>query len=116
GEAYPIRALVAFGANVLMANGDTLRGQEALERLEFFAQVELFHTPTSHYADVLLPAASFLESEALKVGNRYPIESMADVRRRPRRRRSPTTQGQAVRAAVRHARSAAATGLPGTGQ
>jgi anaerobic selenocysteine-containing dehydrogenase len=79
GEPYPVRALVSFGANMLMANGDTLRGRAALERLEFFAQVELVHTPTSRFADVLLPAASWLESSALKVGFRYPIEAMAHV-------------------------------------
>jgi anaerobic selenocysteine-containing dehydrogenase len=47
-------------------------------RLEFFAQAELFHTPTSRFADVLLPAASFLESEALYVG------PSGTVQRRPR--------------------------------
>ncbi len=82
-DPYPVRALVAFGGNMLLANGDTLGGREALRRLEFFAQVELTHTPTSRYADVLLPAASFLEFEALHLGFRYPIEAMAHVQRRP---------------------------------
>ena len=79
GEPYPVRALVSFGANALLANGDTLRGRRALEELEFFAQVELVETPTSRYADVLLPAASWLECSALKIGHRYPIDAMAHV-------------------------------------
>jgi anaerobic selenocysteine-containing dehydrogenase len=79
GEPYPVRALVSFGANMLLANGDALRGRQALERLEFFAQIELTHTPTSRFADVLLPASSWMESSALKVGHRYPHESMAHV-------------------------------------
>ena len=29
GEPYPLRALVSFGANMLLANGDTLRGRAA---------------------------------------------------------------------------------------
>ena len=41
------------------------------------------HTPTSQYADVLLPAASFLEFESLHLGFRYPIEAAAHVQRRP---------------------------------
>jgi anaerobic selenocysteine-containing dehydrogenase len=82
-KPYPVRALVSFGGNMLLANGDTLRGRAALERLEFYAQVELTHTPTSQYADVVLPAASFLEFEALHLGFRYPIEAMAHVQRRP---------------------------------
>ncbi|HVA25310.1 MAG TPA: molybdopterin-dependent oxidoreductase [Chloroflexota bacterium] len=83
GEPYPVRALVAFGSNMLLANGDTLRGRAALERLEFFAQIELFETPTSKFADVLLPAADFLEAPALKLGFRYPIEAAGHVQRRP---------------------------------
>ena len=79
GEPYPVRALVSFGANMLLANGDTLRGRAALERLEFFAQVELVQTPTSRFADVLLPAASWMECAALKIGHRYPIETMAHI-------------------------------------
>ena len=79
GEPYPVRALVSFGANMLLANGDSLRGARALERLEFFAQIELVHTPTSRFADVLLPAASWMESSALKVGHRYPLDAMAHV-------------------------------------
>jgi anaerobic selenocysteine-containing dehydrogenase len=84
GEPYPVRALLAFGSNLLLANGDTLRGRAALEKLEFFAQVELFETPTSRFADVLLPAADYLEAPALKLGYRYPIEAMAHVQRRPK--------------------------------
>jgi len=81
-EPYPVRALVSFGANALLANGDTLRGRRALERLEFFAQIELVETPTSRFADILLPAASWMECSALKVGNRYPIEAMAHIQLR----------------------------------
>jgi anaerobic selenocysteine-containing dehydrogenase len=75
-QPYQVRAVVAFGGNTLISSADTHRGRAALERLEFFAQAELFHTPTSRYADVLLPAAGFLESEALALGG--------TVRRRPR--------------------------------
>src|SRR5262249_45443359 len=75
-KPYPVRAVLAFGGNLLLANADSRRGCAALEQLEFFAQAELFHTPTSRYADVLLPAAGFLESEALAIGG--------TVRRRPR--------------------------------
>lgn len=82
-QPYEVRALVAFGSNLLLANGDTLRGRAALEKLEFFAQVELFETPTSKFADVLLPAADFLEAPALKIGFRYPVDAMCHVQQRP---------------------------------
>src|SRR5204863_5290092 len=82
GEPYPVRALVSFGANALLAHGDSLRGRQALQKLEFFAQVELVETPTSRFADVLLPAASWMECSALKIGQRYPIEAMATIQLR----------------------------------
>jgi anaerobic selenocysteine-containing dehydrogenase len=68
GAPYRVRALVTLGSNMLLANADTLRGREALQQLEFFAQAELFLTPTSQFADVVLPVADFLESEALFLG------------------------------------------------
>jgi len=46
GEPYPVRALVSFGANALLANGDTLQGY-GRSSARFFAQIELVETPTS---------------------------------------------------------------------
>jgi anaerobic selenocysteine-containing dehydrogenase len=66
-EPYQVRALVSFGSNTILNAGDPLRGRAAFEQLEFFVAVELFHTPTTHYADVVLPAASFLEKEDFSV-------------------------------------------------
>jgi anaerobic selenocysteine-containing dehydrogenase len=50
-----------------MNSGDPLRGREAFSRLEFFAQLEVFHTPTSAFADVLLPSTTFLENDVLAI-------------------------------------------------
>jgi anaerobic selenocysteine-containing dehydrogenase len=88
GKPYRVRGLLAFGGNVLMNSGDTLRGREALQRLEFFAQAELFETPASRYADVLLPATTFLENDTLVVTD----DGVAQRRRRsvaPRDERRP---------------------------
>jgi anaerobic selenocysteine-containing dehydrogenase len=88
GKPYRVRGLLAFGGNVLMNSGDTLRGRAALQRLEFFAQAELFESPASRYADVLLPATTFLENETLVVTE----DGMAQRRRRsvaPRDERRP---------------------------
>jgi anaerobic selenocysteine-containing dehydrogenase len=82
-KPYPVRALIGLGANMLLANGDTLTGRSALERLEFFAMAELVHTPTSKFADILLPVTSFLETPALKLGWGYPLEAQAHIQSRP---------------------------------
>jgi anaerobic selenocysteine-containing dehydrogenase len=64
---YAVRALVSFGGNTIMNTGDPVRGRAAFQKLEFFAQMEVFHTPTSAYADVLLPATTFLENDTLVI-------------------------------------------------
>jgi len=78
GRPYRVRGLLSFGNNTLVNTGDPVRGRAAFEQLEFFAAVELFHTPTTQFADVVLPAASFLEKESFAVSRSDRAE-----RRRP---------------------------------
>ena len=68
GEPYRVRGLVNFGANLVMAHGDSLRGRDALAALDFMVHADLFLNPTAELADVVLPAASPFETEALRVG------------------------------------------------
>src|SRR3989337_1964467 len=49
---------------------EQLRGrEEALSALEFLLVQELFETPSSRYADVVLPAASFAEVDGTFTNN-----------------------------------------------
>lgn len=66
GRPYPVRALVAFGGNILLSNGDTRTGIEALKRLDFFAHVDLFSNPCMNFADIVLPSSTCWESEHVK--------------------------------------------------
>ncbi len=74
-DPYPVRGLAVFGANLLLSHSDSLRGREALRALDFFVHVDLFMTPTGECADVVLPASTPFEREALKIG----FESSADA-------------------------------------
>src|SRR6202040_2211053 len=65
---YPVRGLIGFGANLLLAHGDPVRGRAALAALDFYAHADLFMTPTAALADIVLPVASCFEREALKIG------------------------------------------------
>jgi anaerobic selenocysteine-containing dehydrogenase len=67
-QPYRVRALVGFGANLLLSHADAARGAEALRRLEFHVQSDLYMTPTAAYADIVLPIASAWEREGLRVG------------------------------------------------
>ncbi|WP_370939402.1 molybdopterin-dependent oxidoreductase [Amycolatopsis sp. cg13] len=68
GVPYRARALVNFGGNLVMAHGDSLRGRDALRALDFFVHTDLFLNPTAEQADLVLPAASAWEAEALRIG------------------------------------------------
>ncbi|WP_033288986.1 molybdopterin-containing oxidoreductase family protein [Amycolatopsis jejuensis] len=68
GVPYRARALVNFGANLVMAHGDSARGRDALAALDFFVHTDLFLNPTAAQADLVLPATSAWEAEALRMG------------------------------------------------
>jgi anaerobic selenocysteine-containing dehydrogenase len=65
GRPYPIRAMIAFGTDPLLGHGDSLRGKAALEALAFYIHVDMTLNPSANFADLLLPAASCWEREAL---------------------------------------------------
>lgn len=63
-----VRALVTFGANLVMAHGDSARGRAALSAIDFVVHADLFMNPTAELADIVLPVTSPWESEALRIG------------------------------------------------
>lgn len=82
GEPYPVRTLVGFGSNILLAHAGGDRGREALAALEFYTHADLFMTPTAELADVVLPVASPFEREALKLGFEVSAEAQSLVQLR----------------------------------
>ncbi len=79
---YPVRGLVAFGSNVLVAHADGRRGREALASLDFHVHVDLFMNPTAALADVVLPAATPFETEGLRLGFEVSQAAQAHVQLR----------------------------------
>ena len=79
---YPIRALIDFGSNLLLAHANGGLGRKALAALEFYAHADLFMTPTAELADVVLPVASCFEREALKIGFEISSEAQSHVQLR----------------------------------
>jgi anaerobic selenocysteine-containing dehydrogenase len=75
---------VGFGANLLLAHADSLRGRKALAALDFYVHADLFMSPTAEMADVVLPAASAFEREALKIGFLVSAEAQSHVQLRRR--------------------------------
>ncbi len=79
GIPYPVRGLIGFGANLLLAQGDPVRGRAALSALAFYAHADLFMTPTAALADIVLPIAACFEREALKIGFEISPEAQSLV-------------------------------------
>ncbi|ROO24427.1 ferredoxin [Salinisphaera orenii MK-B5] len=83
-KPYAVKALFGFGANFLVSQPGTERGQRALEALEFHVHCDLFHTPTNAYADILLPINTPWEREGLRLGFEVDADAAAHVQLRPR--------------------------------
>ncbi|HVL55030.1 MAG TPA: molybdopterin-dependent oxidoreductase, partial [Burkholderiaceae bacterium] len=82
GNPYPVRGLVGFGANLLLAQPDTRRGRDALEALDFYVHADLFMSPTAQLADIVLPVTSPFESEGLKIGFEVDADAQSLVQLR----------------------------------
>lgn len=75
-KPYAIRGVIGFGANLILAHANPLRGEQALQKLDFFAHCDVTLTPTACYADVVLPISTPWEREALRVG--FEVNQVAE--------------------------------------
>lgn len=66
GRPYQVGAAVLFGSDPLLGHGDGARGKQAFSALDFYVHADIFANPTAQFADLLLPAATPWESEAVK--------------------------------------------------
>lgn len=83
GEPYPVRAVIGFGANMLLSHAGGAGGREALAALDFQAHADLFMNPTAEMADVVLPVASAFEREGLKIGFEVSRKAQSLIQLRP---------------------------------
>lgn len=82
-KPYPIKAMVAFGGNIITANSHSGVGRDALIRLGFYAHADLFMNPSAELADIVLPASTLYESYHLRMGFRGPLKARCLVQWRP---------------------------------
>jgi anaerobic selenocysteine-containing dehydrogenase len=82
GRPYRPRGLVSFGSNLLMAQGDSARGRDALRAIDFHVHLDLFMSPTAEQADIVLPVTGAFEAAGLKIGFEVSQEAQALVQLR----------------------------------
>ncbi len=65
GKPYPIRAIFLMGSNPMLALANSKQTEEGLKKVEFLVATDLFMTDTAKLADIVLPAATWLEQDGL---------------------------------------------------
>ncbi|MFP6745042.1 MAG: molybdopterin-dependent oxidoreductase, partial [Alphaproteobacteria bacterium] len=80
---YPVKGLVNFGPNLLLSHADGGRGAEALDALEFMVHADLFMTPTTTHADIVLPVNTAWEREGLRANFAVSQAAAGHVQLRP---------------------------------
>ncbi len=62
-EPYPVKMLFLISSNPVLTRGNAREVYRALEAVEFMAVADFFMTPTAELADIVLPAATWLEMD-----------------------------------------------------
>ena len=62
-KPYPVKMLFFISSNPLMTRANAREVYRALEKVEFMAVSDFFLTPTAELADIVLPAATWLEMD-----------------------------------------------------
>ena len=88
----PIRALFIAANNPAVTCPDTVKTRRGLAREDLFTVVhDPFMTMTARYADIVLPATTYLETEDFfRAYGTYYMQYSATARCRRRARRGPT--------------------------
>jgi len=60
-KPYPVKGMIVTGANPILTWPNAEKTKKALKSLEFLVVMDLFMTETAKLADMVLPAATFLE-------------------------------------------------------
>jgi anaerobic selenocysteine-containing dehydrogenase len=65
GKPYPVKAVQLHGSNPVITRANAREVYKALKQVDFLVVADFFLTPTAELADVVLPAATWLESDYL---------------------------------------------------
>lgn len=67
GRPYPVKGMIIAGGNTTLEWPESKRVREALQRLEFLMVIDVVRSPDCEFADVVLPACTFLERDEHRV-------------------------------------------------
>ncbi len=84
GKPYPVKAVQLHGSNPVITRANANDVYKALSELEFMVVSDFFMTPTAELADIVLPAATWLEmnyigSYFLRHGYIFPRKKIVQI-------------------------------------
>ncbi|PIU55228.1 MAG: molybdopterin oxidoreductase [Chloroflexi bacterium CG07_land_8_20_14_0_80_51_10] len=62
GNPYPVKAMIISGSNLVVTWPNSNKIKKALQSLDFLVVMDIFMSETAKLADIVLPAATFLEA------------------------------------------------------
>jgi len=71
-----VKGMYIMGENPMVSDPDIGHVEKSLENLDFLAVQDIFLTETAQYADVVLPAASFVETEGSFTNSERRIQKL----------------------------------------
>src|SRR5690606_25352267 len=74
-----IKALIMVGADPVADVPDSHLATEALANAEFVVAIDMFHTESTAYADVILPALGFAEKEGTVTNLEGRVQKVNDI-------------------------------------
>ncbi len=77
GDPYRMRAVWIMGSNPLVTSTHSLEIEEALKRLEFIAVSDMFMTPSAQFADLFLPASTWMEYDEIHSSGGHTFSLLA---------------------------------------
>jgi len=84
GKPYPVKALQLHGTNPVVTRANANEVYEVLSKVDFLTVTDYFLTPTAELADIVLPAATWLElnhigSYHLRHGYVFPRKKIVQI-------------------------------------
>ncbi len=84
GKPYPVKAVQLHGSNPVITRANASQVYQALSQVDFLVVADFFLTPTAELADIVLPAATWLEMNDIgdywkRQSYMYPRKKMAQI-------------------------------------
>lgn len=84
GKPYPVRAMYASGANIVVTYPNTPKTVDALRSLDFLMVASDAMTPTAELADIVVPKTTALEEDEIRLQQGGPLITMTQQAVPPR--------------------------------